>query len=128
MLFVGLLSLVLATSLATIGPQQIASPGYVMLTSLAPLQVWAVTWAISAIVCWIQAFMRQDRVAFALATAMWWFYGLAYLIGTFSGVNPRGWVLGGVWIAFGGWINLIATWPEASPTPKPPEVGHANPS
>jgi hypothetical protein len=54
--------------------------------------------------------MLQDRIAFALTTAMWWLYGLAHITGVFTGINPRGWVGGLLWIAFGGWVNLIATW------------------
>jgi hypothetical protein len=98
-----------------------------MLSTLAPLSVWAMCWGTSMVVCWVQAFMKQDRVAFALATAMWWLYGLANITGFFTGVNPRGWVSGLLWLGFGGWINLIATWPEVPPPPRK-EREHADDS
>lgn len=118
LLFVGLLGAVLAASLCFIPPDQAATPAYVMLAQLMPLQAWGVLWGLLAGVCWVQAFMRQDRVAFAASTLMWWMFGVAYILGFLTGVNDRGWVGGGIWILFGAWLNLIATWPEAS-TPPP---------
>lgn len=115
LLFVGMLAFVLAASLVWLSSAQAAStPAYLVLSEFAPLRVWAAAWAVSGALCWVQAFMRSDRLAFAVATAMWWTFGLAYLVGVVTGVNPRGWVGGGIWLAFGGWLNLIATWPEAA--------------
>lgn len=113
LLFVGLLAAVLTVSLLLTGPQQVTQPAFQALADVAPLGLWAACWGISGALCWVQAFVSQDRIAFAVATAMWWSYGLAYIIGALSGVNPRGWVGGLLWMGFGGWLNLIATWPEA---------------
>ncbi|NUT44815.1 MAG: PAS domain S-box protein [Thermoactinospora sp.] len=113
MTFVGLLSLAIAASLAFVPGDQRATPGYAALAAVVPLQAWAVAWGIIGGLCLTQAFMRSDRIAFAAATALLLTYGLVYLISTFTGANPRGWVGGAVWLAFGGWIALIATWPEA---------------
>lgn len=113
LIFVGGLGLVLASSLLSVPPAQSSSPGYLVLETMAPLAVWAGAWLASTLICWVQAFMVQDRVAFAVASLMWWLYGVAYILGIFTGVNPRGWVLGLTWLAFGGWVNLIATWPES---------------
>ncbi len=123
LLFLGLLAFVLAASLLFAPPELKNSPNYQMLIRIAPLEVWAGSWTASGILCWIQAFARQDRIAFAFATAMWWTYGIATFIGVITGINPRGWVGGLIWMAFGGWINLIATWPE---TPRGEEA-HARP-
>ncbi|MEU7852483.1 PAS domain S-box protein [Nonomuraea sp. NPDC049141] len=111
--FVGLLSLAIAASLAYVPADQRVAPGYAMLASIAPLGVWALVWCATGALCLVQMFMRSDRVAFAVATALLMLYGLVYLFSTFTGANPRGWVGGAVWLAFGGWISLIATWPEA---------------
>jgi len=111
--FVGLLSLAIAASLAYVPADQRVAPGYAMLASIAPLRAWALVWCATGALCLVQMFMRSDRVAFAVATALLLLYGLVYLFSTFTGVNPRGWVGGAVWLAFGGWIALIATWPEA---------------
>jgi PAS domain S-box-containing protein len=110
--FIGLLCLVIAASLGFAPPEQRVTPGYAILAGIVPLAVWAVAWAVTGALCLVQMFMRSDRVAFAAATALLLLYGLVHLISTFTGVNPRGWVAGAVWLAFGGWVALIATWPE----------------
>ncbi|SEG76903.1 PAS domain S-box-containing protein [Nonomuraea solani] len=111
--FIGLLCLVIAASLEFAPAAQRATPGYATLAAIAPLSVWAVAWCATGALCLVQMFVRSDRIAFAVATALLLLYGLVYLLSTFSGENPRGWVGGAVWLAFGGWIALIATWPEA---------------
>ncbi|WP_285778712.1 PAS domain S-box protein [Microtetraspora sp. NBRC 13810] len=127
LLFVGMLSFVLSTSLAFAPPELRAAPAFQALDEVAPLAVWAALWAVSGIVCFVQAFMRVDRITFALASATWWAYGLAYFVGVFSGVNPRGWVTGGIWIVFGAYIAfVISTWPEVVDLRIPPgESGDA---
>ncbi|TYB45900.1 PAS domain S-box protein [Nonomuraea sp. PA05] len=111
--FVGLLCLAIAASLAFPPAEQRASPGYTALAAIAPLGAWALAWCATGALCLVQMFLRSDRIAFAAATALLLLYGLVYLISTFNGDNPRGWVGAAVWLAFGGWIALIATWPEA---------------
>ncbi|WP_171074167.1 PAS domain S-box protein [Nonomuraea basaltis] len=123
--FVGLLSLAIAASLAFAPPDQRTTPGYAMLASVAPLAVWASAWCLIGGLCLVQTFMRSDRVAFAAASALLLLYGLVYLVSTFTGDNPRGWVGGAVWLAFGGWIALIATWPEAVSVDRLPGTGSA---
>ncbi|MFB4276093.1 PAS domain S-box protein [Nonomuraea sp. MTCD27] len=115
--FVGLLCLDIAASLAFAPAGQRATPGYAVLASVAPLNLWALAWCVTGVLCLVQMFGRSDRIAFAAATALVLLYGLINLISTFTGANPRGWVAGAVWLAFGGWIALIATWPEATPPP-----------
>ncbi|GAA2208560.1 hypothetical protein GCM10009850_040180 [Nonomuraea monospora] len=111
--FVGLLCLAIAASLAFPPAEQRAATGYTVLAAIAPLDVWALAWCATGALCLVQMFLRSDRIAFAAATALLLLYGLVYLISTFNGDNPRGWVGAAVWLAFGGWIALIATWPEA---------------
>lgn len=123
-MFLGALAAVLTAGIVLLPSELRQAPTYQQLVTLAPLGVWAAAWGVSAALCWAQAFMRQDRLAFALTTGMWWAYGIAHIVGAFTGVNPRGWFLGLVWLAFGGWVNVIATWPE-SPPPLPKGVRHA---
>ncbi|MEW1838946.1 PAS domain S-box protein [Nonomuraea angiospora] len=123
--FVGLLSLAIAASLAFAPASQRATPSYAVLASIAPLDVWAVLWLATGTLCLVQMFLRIDRMAFAAATALVLLYGLVFLVSTFTGDNPRGWVGGAVWLAFGGWITLIATWPEAVTLDRLPGSGSA---
>ncbi|MGR6913289.1 PAS domain S-box protein [[Actinomadura] parvosata] len=111
--FVGLLCLAIAASLAFPPAAPRMAPNYAALAAVAPLGVWALAWCATGALCLVQMFLRSDRIAFAAATALLLLYGLVYLISTFTGDNPRGWVGAAVWLAFGGWIALIATWPEA---------------
>jgi PAS domain S-box-containing protein len=105
--------LAVAASLAFAPADQRAAPAYAMLAAIVPLSAWAVAWGVIGVLCLVQVFMRSDRVAFAAASALLLLYGLVYVLSTFTGANPRGWVGGAVWLAFGGWVALIATWPEA---------------
>ncbi|MEW9555961.1 PAS domain S-box protein [Nonomuraea sp. NPDC050783] len=123
--FVGLLSLVIGASLVIASPEQRATPAFMVLSALVPLAVWAAAWFAVGVLCLVQTFMRSDRVAFAAATALLLLYGLIFLSSTFTGQNPRGWVAGAVWLAFGGWIALIATWPEAVSMTRLPASGTA---
>ncbi|MFG1942205.1 hypothetical protein [Nonomuraea sp. NPDC048826] len=120
LLFVGLVSAVIAWSL--VSPPRLGRPNlaHAQLAAIAPLRVWAVLWAITAGICLVQAFFRSDRVAFAAATALTLAWGLIYLAGALTGVNPAGWIGGAVWLGFGGWLTLISTWPETGPAPTEP--------
>ncbi|GAA1618172.1 hypothetical protein GCM10009733_013130 [Nonomuraea maheshkhaliensis] len=115
--FVGLLGQVIAASLAFAPASQRATSGYTALAAVVPLNVWALAWFLVGTLCLVQMFMRSDRMAFAAATALLLLYGLVHMVSTLTGANQRGWVAGAVWLAFGSWIALIATWPEA---PRPP--------
>ncbi|MEV5888261.1 PAS domain S-box protein [Nonomuraea fuscirosea] len=115
--FVGLLGEVIAASLVFAPPAQRATSGYAALASVLPLNVWALAWFLVGTLCLVQMFMRSDRMAFAAATALLLLYGLVHMVSTVTGANHRGWVAGAVWLAFGSWIALIATWPEAPRLP-----------
>lgn len=115
LLFVGLISTVIALSL--LSPPRTGRPNlaHLQLAAIAPLRVWAVLWGITAGLCLVQAFARSDRLAFAAATALTLAWGLIHVAGSLTGVNPAGWIGGAVWLGFGGWLTLISTWPEAGP-------------
>lgn len=112
LLFVGGLSLIIALSLLRVPPELRSQPAYQVLANIMPLPWWGVLWALACVLCLVQAFMRSDRMAFALASWLMFAYGIAYGIGSVTGDNPRGWVGAGVWVAFGCWITLISTWQE----------------
>jgi len=125
LLFVGLVAAVIAVSLIYPPPEVRANPGYIQLASIAPLSLWAALWAVVSVLCLTQAFVRSDRIAFAAATALVLSWGLISVAGALTGVNPRGWVAGAVWLGFGGWLTLISTWPEAAtPLTPPPTEDH----
>jgi PAS domain S-box-containing protein len=114
LLFLGLLDLLYAQSLAWQSPEVQATPTYRFMDTVLPLRAWAGVWVTVGLVCLAQAFMRVDRVAFAAATALKFTWGLLYVVGWVFHDVPRGWVGATIWLAFGAWITIISTWPETS--------------
>lgn len=113
LLFLGLLDAVYAVSLFTLPPETQASPSFVFLGQFMPFQAWGAMWGAVGATCLVQAFMRSDRVAFAAATLLKCAFGLVHLLGYTMYDVPRGYVSAVIWLAFGGWIAIISTWPEA---------------
>lgn len=80
---------------------------------VAPLKLWAVLWASVGLVCLIQAFRHNDKLAFACASALKVLWGVVAAIGAVVVHLPRGYVSAVLWLCLAGWIGIIATWPEA---------------
>lgn len=92
--------------------------------SWIPQHVWALIWAGVGVICFTQAFMKEDRIAFSLATGLkiawgslmlnWWIFHHIML----------GWISVAIWWAFAGTIAIIAGWPEPPSfiRPDPPQV------
>lgn len=112
--FLALLDVLFAQALWTQPPEIRAAPANQFLGSLLPLQWWGGVWLAVGAVCLVQAFMRVDRVAFAASTALKLTWGSLNLAGWMVGEIPRGWVSATFWLAFGGFVTIIATWPEIS--------------
>lgn len=113
LLFLGLLDIVYSASLFTLPPETQASPSFVFLGQFMPFNAWGAVWGTVGLVCLAQAFMRSDRVAFAAATLLKCVFGLVHLLGYLMYDVPRGYVSAVIWLAFGGWVAIISTWPEA---------------
>lgn len=110
--FLALLDVLFAQALWTQPPEVRAAPANQFLGSLLPLHWWGAVWLTVGSVCLVQAFMRVDRVAFAASTALKLTWGSLNLAGWMVGEVPRGWVSATFWLAFGGFVTIIATWPE----------------
>jgi hypothetical protein len=113
LLFLALLDLVYSVSLFALPAESRANPTFLFLIRLMPIWVWAAIWGAVGVACLVQAFMYSDRIAFAAASALKICFGLVYLLGFAVGEVPRGYVSAGIWLAFGGWVMIISTWPEA---------------
>lgn len=107
LLFLALVDLLYPIGLA--GSPAAARAGYEL---IMPWQVWAVLWSATGLLCLVEAFVRRDRLAYTAATAMKLAWGSAAFASWLVGVNPRGWLGALVWVAFGGLIAVISTWPE----------------
>jgi PAS domain S-box-containing protein len=112
LLFLALLDILVALSLASPPADVRANPAYHFIASILPLRVWAAIWAVTGLICAVHVFTRDDRVAYALACGLNIAWGCIYFHGwVFAGVE-RGWVGSFIWFAFGTIVAIISTWPE----------------
>lgn len=112
LLFLALLDLVYALSLLAVPPETRATAGFVFLVSVLPIQAWTAAWATVGLICAMQAFAWHDRVAFAAASSLKVVWGMVYLLGWALGDIPRGYVSAVIWLAFAGFVQVIAGWRE----------------
>lgn len=112
LLFLFLLDMLYALSLARPAPASRQSPSIRFLTEVMPLPWWAVLWLTVGLICVVGAFGPSDRVAFAFAAALKVLWGGLSLVGWIVGVIERGWVSAVIWLAFAFFVIRIASWPE----------------
>ncbi|GAA0969685.1 hypothetical protein GCM10009555_017260 [Acrocarpospora macrocephala] len=112
LLFLALLDLVYAVGLLTAPPETRESDSFVFLTGIMPLEVWAGAWALVGCLCLVYAFSLRDRVAFIAASLLKAVWANVYLVGWTAEEIPRGYVSAAVWLAFAGFIQVIAGWRE----------------
>lgn len=112
LLFLTLLDLLYALSLAfpPAEARQSASTRYV--AAVAPLECWASLWLAVGLICAVGAFSRRDQWAFAAAAALKVLWGVTFAAGWLFAGLERGWVAGVIWLAFAAFVYLIASWPE----------------
>ena len=86
----------------------------VKLTDLfLPVTAWAVWWLVTGAVCAVCAFLRDDRIAFMLATLIKFCWGSAMLFSWWlTTTNPLGWISGTLFLAFCAITGIVSFWPE----------------
>ncbi len=113
LLFLALLDLVFAYALAKLSSTETAaSPTYRFAQTLLPLDVWAALWGGVGVTCLAQAFQRVDRVAFGAASLIKVLWCLMQALGWLLGEIPRGYLGAAIWLAFAGFVQVIAGWRE----------------
>jgi len=112
LLFLAQLDLVYAYSL--FNPPESARRSATMhfIAHLAPLPVWSAIWLVPGILCAIQAFMRNDRAAYAAAMGVKVLWGATYIAGAIVAHLERAYVGAVIWLAFAFFVVRIASWPE----------------
>ncbi len=108
LLFVGLVSAALAFA-CTFAPSTTQS---LALGRLIPLWIWGVMWAVTAALCIVQAFVKDDRLAFVAAVFMYSLWSMLYLVAWLAGLIERGWLSTIIWLFFAGLNVSNATWSE----------------
>jgi hypothetical protein len=108
LLFLALLDLVYGWSLISI-----ANPllNHIDL-GLSPL-TWGIMWAVTGLVCLIEAFATLDRLAFTMAVLLKFLWGTTMILSWWlTATNPYGWIGGTVFLAFAAATAVISFWPE----------------
>lgn len=113
LLFFALVDLVFAFALWHLTPADAAvSPTYRFARTLLPLGVWAALWGGAGVACLVQAFQRVDRIAFGAASLIKVVWCLMQALGWLLGEIPRGYLGAVIWLAFAGFVQVIAGWRE----------------
>jgi hypothetical protein len=73
---------------------------------------WTWIWFAAAANALSGAFIRKDRIQYAIAAGVKVSWALYELQGFIEGSNPRGWISATVWFSFALIVLLIASWPE----------------
>lgn len=130
LLFFAILDFIVGSSLINPGtrPADDVAATYRVVTQLAPYPVWGGIWVAVGLVCLVQAWMKRDAAAFALAIGLkvaWSAcFATAYLL--HPHVAFRGWYSALVWASFAAAVGVMAGWPE--PLEAPPEGHSPHPS
>lgn len=94
------------------------SQTFQFIAATAPLWLWATAWGVVGLLCWAQAFMLWDRVAYAFAAGLKFLFGLTCLGGWAVGAIDRGYISATIWLGLGGLMLRISRWPEPPPEPR----------
>jgi hypothetical protein len=112
LLFFGFVDTVIAASLAFPDASTRRADLYVWLAAFAPLWVWSLAWALTALVLFWQAFCRRDAIGYASAIGLKIGWGLLCLGGWLAGEADRGYVFAGIWLGTAALVGTIAGWAE----------------
>ncbi len=112
LLFLAMLDLVSAYRLVRPDPEVVRTPTNVYLADILPLSVWAVPWAVTGLICLVQAFTRRDRIAFGAAAGLKVGWAVITMCGGIAGVIPQAYWGTIIWVAVAGVVMRVSGWPE----------------
>lgn len=108
LLFLALLDLIYGYSLVAA-----VSPASLLPDMGATPLAWGIAWLFVGVVCFVEAFLTVDRLAFTLAVLLKFLWGTAMLASwMLTTTNPHGWLSAAIWLAFAGVTSIISYWPE----------------
>jgi hypothetical protein len=91
---------------------------YAWMNDVMPLGVWATCWGAVGAICLVYVFRVYDTPAFMGAVALKVGWGLLAFFGWAAGAVDRGYLSAVIWLAFAGFVYLIAGGiPSAAPRP-----------
>lgn len=100
-----------------------AVPVYRALLDVAPLTVWGWLWLTVAVACTVQAVMRNDSVAYALAIGIKAVWAGGMLVSWVFFDAARGWLSASLWGVIAALVVVINGWPEPGTDHVPSDDG-----
>lgn len=81
---------------------------YQWMDNILPLWVWASWWGLVGMICLVFAFRTYDTIAFVAAMSLKVAWALLSFFGWLAGVVDLGYISAAIWLAFAGFIFVIA--------------------
>lgn len=116
LLFLAILDLLYAFSLAVPARASLRSPTVTFIAGIVPLPAWAALWGAVGVLCLAGAFAARDRWAFIGAVLLKLLWGGVFFFGWAIAGLDRGWVSACIWVPLAGVVHLISSWPEPDVT------------
>lgn len=110
--FLSFLDIVFGWSLLNPEPALKDSPAYKYIERYFSLNTWGAIWICTGIICLIGAFLKRDSFSFACAMLLKFVWGSVSFFSWLNAGVYRGYVGAAIWIAFAGFVGVLAGWPE----------------
>lgn len=88
-----------------------AAPSYRIILYV-DLRIWAAAWLVVGLLCLVQAWMVDDRWAFASQMTLLWTWA-AFTVAAVGPQAPRAIIGAVIWATFGGFVLVLSGWPES---------------
>ena len=116
----GVLDLSFALSMFDPGQQaQLRQTPSYRIILLIDLRIWAVLWLAVGLLCLLQAWMTDDRLAFTAQITLLWIWAMFTILAV-GPQAPRAIIGAIIWTTFGGFVLILSGWPEAPRNGAPP--------
>lgn len=112
LLFLALVDLVYGWFLVNPTPEQVRTTQFEWRAHIMPTHAWGAIWLTVAVALLISAFMRQDRIGYALAIALKVGWAFVAAAGGITGHVQGSWTTVTIWGVFAGLTILESGRPE----------------
>lgn len=112
LLFFALLNLVISVSFFAPGETAKSNALLIYASQAIPLSAWGFLWLMCGVIPLVQAFQKQDKIAFFVVVGINTLWGLVSLLGWLFGNFERGYVNAVIFIAFAGLAYATSSWRE----------------
>lgn len=100
LLFLAIIDFVYGWFLINPAPEQVKTSQFAWRDGIMPTEAWGVIWVTVGVAVLISAFMRQDRIGYALAIALKIGWAFVALVGGLTGHTQGAWTTVVIWGGF----------------------------